>query len=132
MFGLRKQARHPVTGQSYGTGWLPPVIDLRDYTDQHGKAVPLISKLNLAKLGATMPPSIDLRAHCSPVENQGQLGSCSANAAAGVVEYYERRAFGNYLDASRLFIYKATRNLLGLSGDTGAWLRNTMGALVLK
>jgi C1A family cysteine protease len=59
------------------------------------------------------------------------LGSCTANAAVGVVEYFERRAYGKYIDASRLFVYKTTRDLLQVTGDTGAWLRNTMGALVL-
>lgn len=49
----------------------------------------------------------------------------------GVVEYYENRARGKHLDGSRLFVYKATRNLMGVIGDTGAWLRTTMGALVL-
>jgi C1A family cysteine protease len=78
----------------------------------------------------TPPSSVDLRPWCSPIENQGALGSCTAHAAVGVVEYYERRAFGRHLDGSRLFVYKATRNLLGVTGDTGAWLRNTMGALV--
>jgi C1A family cysteine protease len=48
-----------------------------------------------------------------------------------MVEYFERRAFGRHLDASRLFLYKATRNLLHWTGDTGAFLRNTMGALIL-
>jgi C1A family cysteine protease len=47
------------------------------------------------------------------------------------VEYFERRAFGKYINASRLFIYKATRDLLGMTGDTGAYLRSTMEALVL-
>ncbi|HEV8524533.1 MAG TPA: C1 family peptidase [Terriglobales bacterium] len=47
------------------------------------------------------------------------------------VEYFGKRASGRYIDASRLFIYKATRNLLGLAGDTGAYLRSTMGALAL-
>jgi C1A family cysteine protease len=98
---------------------------------------PLINHLN-AQLKAhapkmlTAPPtSVDLRQWCSPIEDQEQLGSCTANAAAGIVEYFERRAFGRHVDASRLFIYKSTRNLLGLVGDTGAWLRNTMGALTL-
>jgi C1A family cysteine protease len=49
----------------------------------------------------------------------------------GVVEYFERRAYGRHIDGSRLFVYKTTRNLMGVVGDTGAWLRNTMGALVL-
>ena len=48
-----------------------------------------------------------------------------------MVEYYERRAFGKHIDASRLFLYKATRNLLAWTGDTGAFLRSTMEALVL-
>src|SRR5574337_216933 len=79
----------------------------------------------------TLPPSVDLRAWCSPIENQGALGSCTANAGAGVVEYFERRAFGHHMDASRLFLYKATRDLMRVTGDTGAYLRTTMGALVL-
>jgi C1A family cysteine protease len=120
-----------------GTGWLPPSLDPRDFTPQHREMQPLINHLN-AQLKAhapkmlTAPPtSVDLRQWCSPIEDQEQLGSCTANAAAGIVEYFERRAFGRHVDASRLFIYKSTRNLLGLVGDTGAWLRNTMGALTL-
>jgi C1A family cysteine protease len=47
------------------------------------------------------------------------------------VEYFQSRGFDRHIDASRLFIYKATRNLMQVTGDTGSWLRNTMGALVL-
>ena len=47
----------------------------------------------------------------------------------GVLEYFERRAFGKHIDGSRLFLYKVTRDLLGWTGDTGAFLRSTMGAL---
>lgn len=49
----------------------------------------------------------------------------------GVAEYMERRAYGEYTNGSRLFLYKTTRNLMGVTGDTGAWLRNVMGALTL-
>jgi C1A family cysteine protease len=48
-----------------------------------------------------------------------------------MVEYFERKAFGRYIDASRLFLYKVTRDLLRLQGDTGAYLRTTMEALKL-
>lgn len=75
--------------------------------------------------------SVNLRPWCSPVEDQGNLGSCTANACVGLVEYYQNRAFGKYLNASRLFVYKATRNLLGFTGDSGAYLRSTMKALTL-
>ena len=49
----------------------------------------------------------------------------------GLVEYFQRRAKNEYIDASRLFVYKATRNYLGWTGDTGAYLRSTAGALAL-
>jgi C1A family cysteine protease len=48
-----------------------------------------------------------------------------------MIEFYERKAFGTHIDASRLFLYKVTRNLLGWTGDTGAYLRSTMGAMAL-
>jgi C1A family cysteine protease len=46
-------------------------------------------------------------------------------------EYYERRAFGKHIDASRLFLYKVTRNLLGWEGDDGAYLRTTMATMAM-
>jgi C1A family cysteine protease len=110
------------------------MVDGRDFTADHAKIKPIVSKLrekSARKLAAAPPASVDLRPWCSPVENQLQLGSCTAHAAMGVVEYYERRAKGKHLDGSRLFVYKATRNLLQVTGDTGAWLRNTMAALVI-
>jgi C1A family cysteine protease len=127
----------PSTGQLVGTGWLPPTIDPRDFTEDHEEVKPLAAavarKLTATKRAApTAPPqSVDLRQWCSPIENQGQLGSCTANAAVGVVEYFERKSAGKHLDGSRLFVYKTTRNLLGVTGDTGAWLRNAIAALVL-
>ena len=78
-----------------------------------------------------LPASVDLRENCSPIEDQGALGSCTAHAGTALIEYYERRSFGRHLDASRLFLYKVTRNLMKLKGDTGAYLRSTIGAMVL-
>jgi len=74
---------------------------------------------------------VDLRGWCPIVEDQKNLGSCTANAGVGLLEYFERRAFGNHIDASRLFLYKATRDLLGFTGDSGAYLRSTMAAMTL-
>ncbi|MGQ9802173.1 MAG: C1 family peptidase [Candidatus Saccharicenans sp.] len=140
-----------------GLGWIPDRPDFRDYGEDHleireileagnsassGKrtATPLRRKLgptrSFAPLSARtrasdLPVSVDLRQYCSPVEDQGRLGSCTAHAGVGAIEYYERRAFGRHLDASRLFLYKVTRNLMKLRGDTGAYLRTTIGAMVL-
>jgi C1A family cysteine protease len=115
-------------------GWLPDLPSIRDYDTGSADVKPLLAKLKGA--GAKGAPvklaaSVDLRAWCSPIENQLSLGSCTANAGVGLLEYYERRAFGKHIDGSRLFLYKATRNLLKWTGDTGAYLRSTLEALAL-
>lgn len=115
-----------------GMGWLPDYPDYRDYTMDHEKIKPLVKKVGVKEpLKVSLPASKDLRTWCSPIENQYSLGSCTANAGVGIIEYYERKAFGRHIDASRLFLYKATRNLLHWTGDTGAFLRTTTGAMVL-
>ena len=81
--------------------------------------------------GTVLPAKVDLRQWCSPIEDQGEIGSCTAHAAAGMVEYFEEKSFGSHIDVSRLFIYKTTRNLAKNTGDTGATIRGTMGALTL-
>jgi len=116
----------------FGMGWLPDYPDFRDFTVEHDAVSGLLLRAGAAKpVQAGLPVSIDLREWCSPVENQGSLGSCTANAGVGLVEFFERKAFGKHIDASRLFLYKVTRGLLHWTGDTGAFLRSTMGAMVL-
>lgn len=118
--------------EKWGMGWLPDYPDFRDYTMDHEEIKPMIKKIGVAEsVKTSIPVSVDLREWCSPIEDQGSLGSCTANAGVGIVEYYEQRAFGKHIDASRLFLYKTTRNLLHWTGDTGAFLRTTMGAMVL-
>lgn len=121
--------------RTYRFGWLPDYPDFRDYKEDLEKLKPMLRKTSVRApkqvAGISLPASVDLRAWCSPIEDQKNLSSCTANAAVGVIEYYERKAFGKHIDASRLFLYKATRNLLHWTGDTGAFLRTTMGAMVL-
>lgn len=133
MYDAYAKAAIPGLGGTLGTGWLPPLPDLRDFTDAAPEIAEMTKKLGLGdgkKLKAP-PAAVDLRAWCSPIEDQGSLGSCTAQSAVGIVEYFQRRAFGKHLEGSRLFVYKTTRNLMQVTGDTGAWLRNTMGALAL-
>lgn len=133
------------TIEKMGMGWLPDYPDYRDFSVEQSEVPSDLQKLGqkdsikdmLQKVGVSepaklsLPASVDLRLWCSPVEDQGSLGSCTANAGVGIVEYFERRAFGKHIDASRLFLYKVTRNMLHWTGDRGAFLRTTMGALVL-
>jgi len=127
-----------------GMGWLRDYPDIRDYTAERDEVSLKFALLGekdsihemLKKLGVATPKkaltlSVDLRPWCSPIENQGNLGSCTAQAGVGLVEYFEKRSFGTYTDASRLFLYKVTRDLLGWTGDTGAFIKTTMSSMVL-
>ena len=135
------------TISGHGMGWRPDLPSFQDY-DESTTSVPVrlrhradVTPLKTIteKLGLTpervgkmaLPSKVDFRDECSPIEDQGTLGSCTAHAGVGLVEYYERVTHGRYIDASRLFLYKTTRNLLNWTGDTGAYLRTTMAALAL-
>jgi len=110
-------------------GWLPELPDMRDLTLESDNVNETLGKLMLEK--STLPVSVTLKKWFPVVENQGDIGSCTANAGVGVFEYFERRAFGEHIEGSRLFLYKVTRNLMMEKGDSGAYLRTTMGAMKL-
>jgi C1A family cysteine protease len=120
-----------------GMGWRPDLPDFRDYTEETPDVRTVLVPTGVTAAAAKgarpyrLPVAVDLRDWASPVEDQGALGSCTAQAGAGVIEYYERKSFGHHVEASRLFLYKATRNLMKARGDSGAYLRSTMGAMVL-
>ena len=77
-----------------------------------------------------VPKKVDLRGGCSPVENQATLGSCTANALAGALEYLQIAHEGNAIDLSRLFLYYNERAMRGLeSEDSGAILRDGIKTL---
>jgi C1A family cysteine protease len=118
MAAALKGARRLGTGKGYG--WVP---DLPDHRDLIYGAV--------RKIPATLPTSVDLRSHCSPVENQGQLGSCTGNALAGAVEFLEKKDGIPFEDASRLFIYYNERVVEHtVSQDAGAMIRDGIKTLV--
>src|SRR5664279_2758163 len=118
--------------EKLGMGWLPDYPDFRDYTVENEAVKTMLTQVGAADTKqAGLPAAVDLRAWCSPIENQGALGSCTANAGVGMVEFFERKAFGKHIDGSKLFLYKVSRGLLHWTGDTGGFLRTTMGALVL-
>ncbi len=116
--------------EKYGMGWIPDYPDLRDYTEKTEEVKSILEPKGLHKI-KKLPESVDLREWCSPVEDQGRIGSCTAHAGVGIIEYYEKKSFGRHIDASRLFLYKVTRNLMKMKGDIGGYLRTTMGAMVL-
>lgn len=86
----------------------------------------------LAQHGAaSLPERIDLRALCSPIEDQGTIGSCAANAAVGALEYHQRRSNLPDTDLSRLFVYYNARRLAGNEAqDSGTFIHHAMAAIL--
>lgn len=77
---------------------------------------------------ATAPVVVDLRSKMPPIYDQGQVGSCVANATAGAYDY-QRGAEGlAFMSPSRLFIYANARLAEGtaLSNDSGCCISDAV------
>jgi C1A family cysteine protease len=102
-----------------GYGWMPDLPDHRDIMYSAVRKVP-----------AQLPAKVDLRAQCSPVEDQGQLGSCTGNALAGALEFLEKKDGVPFKDVSRLFIYYNERVIEhSVKSDSGAMIRDGIKTL---
>jgi len=97
-------------------GWIPDLPDKRD----------LMFSAPLEALGA-LPAHVDLTQGCPPVYDQGELGSCTANAIAAAVEFDRRKEGIQDWVPSRLFIYYNERAIEGtVNVDSGARIRDGM------
>jgi C1A family cysteine protease len=95
-------------------GWVPDLPDARDYLYAAPEAVL-----------ATLPKTVDLRPDCPPVYDQGQLGSCTANAIGAAFEFAQRKEQLADFMPSRLFIYYNERKIEGtVDEDSGAMIRD--------
>ena len=95
-------------------GWTPDLPDQRD----HLYAAPL------PKLGP-LPAKVDLRKLCPKVYDQGQIGSCTANAIAGAIEFDLNNQKLKSFTPSRLFIYFNERSMEhSVATDSGAQIRD--------
>ncbi len=94
-------------------GWKPDLPDLRDHIYK-----PAVIKPKL-------PSIVDMRSLCPPIYDQGNLGSCVANATAGAFEFERMRQHLSAWIPSRLFIYYNGRVLeKTTSYDSGLYVRD--------
>ncbi len=94
--------------------WSKDKPDSRDYVYQAAEV--------------TVPTAVDLRPFCTPIEDQGNLGSCTGQAVAGAIELLNKRN-SKQTDVSRLYIYYYERMLLGtINYDSGAYIRDGIKA----
>jgi C1A family cysteine protease len=97
-----------------GLGWMPDLPDNRD----HLYAAPL-AKLRI------LPSKVDLRKQCPKVYNQGEIGSCTANAIAAAIEFDRKKQKLSDFVPSRLFIYYNERSIEhSVPLDNGAQIRD--------
>lgn len=95
-------------------GWKPDLPDQRD----HSYAVP-------AGVVQNISGNVDLRAQCPPVYDQGQIGSCTANAIGAALQFDMMKQGLPSFIPSRLFIYYNERSMEGTTGsDAGAFIRD--------
>jgi C1A family cysteine protease len=94
-------------------GWIPDLPDARD--DVYA----------VSALPSALPEVVDLRPHCPPVYDQGDLGSCTGNAIAAAIQFERRKQNLSDLIPSRLFIYYNERQMEGtVNEDSGASVRD--------
>lgn len=80
-----------------------------------------------------IPRRVNMREKCSPVEDQGDIGSCVGNATAGAVEFVDLLTPEDSRDASRLFIYWNARKMIGTEDeDSGCYIRDAIKSLASK
>jgi C1A family cysteine protease len=104
-------SRH-ITPNGRGLGWHPSLPD--------HKRTPLFAS---PFLRAVLPARVDLRPACPPVYDQGQLGSCTGNALAFLVQFDRMKQKLEHSERvpSRLMIYYLERELEGtIDSDAGA------------
>ena len=99
-------------------GWHPDIPDARDFL------------YRAIEPKVCLPATVDLSLLCSAIEDQGSLGSCTAQALAGNLEFLDNSIDGTYTDTSRLFIYYNERALINTTEyDSGASLRDGIKTL---
>jgi C1A family cysteine protease len=113
--------KYYMTPGKHGLGWLPDIPDHRDR----------IYKPKAVKPTLKVARKVDLRQQCPPIYDQGQLGSCTANALAAAFDFDRRKEGKRFMTPSRLFIYWNERNIEGtVDSDAGAQIRDGVKVLV--
>lgn len=105
-------------------GWRPEKPDQRDTQFDHNKV--------LRKRRQKLPAHVDLRetGNLQPIYDQGNLGSCTANASGKAYEFQQRQQGLSDYVPSRLFIYLNERKLEGsIPYDAGAEIRDGLKVL---
>jgi len=99
------------------------LADKRDY----------VYSMSVREARQPLPKRVDLRPKCSPVWNQGRIGTCTAHAVAAAFAYEQRLQGVRAINPSRLFIFYNERALSGQKGLTPVlYLRDALKAVAKR
>jgi C1A family cysteine protease len=117
---LTKKSKGRKNAAEHSYGWKPDLPDQRDI--RYGAVYRVLKKL---------PKSADLRPICSAVEDQGDLGSCTAHALTSAFEAVLLKNGWQFSEMSRLFLYYNERAIEHtVNEDSGAMIRDGIKSLV--
>lgn len=113
------QSKSPITKHFFG--WKPSLPDNRDW----------MYSAPFHEIGI-LPTEVDLRktGFCQPIVDQGQLGSCTANAISSCHFFAQKKQGKKAFAPSRLGLYWMERNMEGtVNQDSGAYGRDGFKAI---
>jgi len=109
---IKNLFKKPVKEKRINFGWKRDLPDHRDF------------KFKIV-VPHDLPPLVDLIQQCPIVYNQGNLGSCTANALGGAFQFEQKKQGKPDFIPSRLFIYYNERVMEGtINEDAGAMIRD--------
>lgn len=101
-------------------GWIRDLPDIRD----------VYAREKFPSYVAKLPVAWDVRDPDIPVLDQGDLGSCTANAIVTAFMHSQKHQGLDLFTGSRLFLYYNEREMLGtVEYDSGAIIRDGMKAI---
>lgn len=109
--------------------WKRDLPDIRDHKIRSSTNFKLIEPTSI-------PSLIDLRPKCSPVFDQGDIGSCTANSLVAALEYLENSQNelledGKFAHLSRIFVYYNERVIeKDVDKDNGAQISDGIKVLI--
>jgi C1A family cysteine protease len=100
------------TVNGHGMGWIPSPPDARDH--KYVRTMPL----------SAVPLEVDLRNFDSPIEDQGNLGSCTAFSISGAMQFLEVANGYPLVYMSQLQMYYDIRPSYAKGYDSGGTMRD--------
>lgn len=95
------------------------IRDLGDFRDKKLEMAPIVS----------LPPSVDLRPLCPPIENQLELGSCTSFSGGAAVRVERKKQDLDDFVVSHLALYYNSRSSRTKRADAGASNRDMLKAI---